>query len=143
MGEEQAGVERSYFQAGEAMSAPPAIKAFGGRALKGGSQKQRDWAERIRLAAISFMSLEDAVRVCDPNGILTDARWWIEQRNLLPSAIADFVFEQTRRLAKCRALREAGDAPAYAKEAAAYNAFTADFGFPDKPREGLVTRKRR
>lgn len=73
------------------MPAPPAIKALGGRSLTGGSQKQRDWAERIRLSMVSRMSLEEAVRVCDPNGILTDARWWIEQRNLPPSAIADFV----------------------------------------------------
>lgn len=93
--------------------APASIRAFGGRALKGGSQKQRDWAERIRLAAILHMSIEDAVRVCDPNGILTDARWWIEQRNLPPSAVADFVFEQTQRLAKCRALRESGDAESH------------------------------
>lgn len=125
------------------MPAPPAIKALGGRSLTGGSKKQRDWAEGIRLAMVSHMSLEDAVRVCDPNGILTDARWWIEQRNLLPEAVAGFVFEQTRRLAKCQALRAAGDAAAYAQEAAEYNALTARFGFPDKPREGLVARRRR
>lgn len=125
------------------MPAPPAIKALGGRSLTGGSQKQRDWAERIRLAAILHMSIEDAVRVCDPNGILTDARWWIEQRSLLPSTIADFVFEQKRQLAECRALRESGDAAGYAEAAAAYNALTARFEFSDKPRDGLVTRKRR
>lgn len=125
------------------MPAPPAIKALVGRSLTGGSQKQRDWAERIRLSIVMRMSIEDAVRVCDPNGILTDARWWIEQRNLLPSAIADFVFEQTQRLAKCQALRESGDATAYAEEAAAYNALTSRFGFSDKPREGLFARKRR
>jgi len=143
VGEKQAGVERGYFPAGWAVTAPPAIKAFGGSALTGGSQKQRDWAERIRLSIVSRMSLEEAIMVCDPNGILTDARWWIEQRNLLPSTVADFVFEQKRQLAECRALRESGDAAGYAEAAAAYNALTARFGFPDKPREGLVTRKRR
>lgn len=125
------------------MPAPASIRAFGGRALKGGSQKQRDWAERIRLTAILRMSLEDAVRVCDPNGILTDARWWIEQRNLPPSAISDFISEQTHRLEKCRTLRESGDAAGYAEEASEYNALTERFGFPDKPREGLFARKRR
>ena len=92
---------------------------------------------------VMHMSLEEAIMVCDPEGILTDARWWIEQRNLLPEAVASFIFEQKRRLAKCQALRAAGDEADYAQEASEYNALTERFGFSDKPREGLFARKRR
>jgi hypothetical protein len=64
------------------MPAPPAIKALGGRSLTGGSKKQRDWAERIRLSIASMsrkpenflILLETLLRPFMPNATATHSR---------------------------------------------------------------------
>ena len=44
-------------------------KLFGGTALRGGSPKQRAWAEEIRAERLRGMSPEAAEMVCDPKGV--------------------------------------------------------------------------
>lgn len=118
-------------------------KLFGGTALRGGSPKQRAWAEEIRAERLRGMSPEAAEMVCDPKGLLTRTCWWIDNRHRTAEEIAWFVNLQKGSLERARALKEAGDAAGYAAEAAYYNSLTAQFGFNGQPREGLVNRRNR
>jgi hypothetical protein len=64
-----------------------AVKEFGGKALRGGTPKQRKWAEELRSAALKPLKQNVAERV------IADTRfqktmWWIDNRKAL--AAQDF-----------------------------------------------------
>lgn len=112
----------------KALDARSIAKAFGGLALKG-TPKQKEWAEKIRAEKLQGMSQDQAEMACDPNGLLTNAKFWIEQRSAAAAEIGGFVMQQKALLKRARTLKEAGDATAYAAVAAEYNALTAKWGF--------------
>lgn len=101
-------------------------KFFGGSALKG-TAAQKKWAETIREQKLTEMSMDDAIIVCDPQGLLTHSKFWIENRDKTGRQIAEFVASQKAMLAEFKAL-EKGTPEAFAM-AAKYNALTAQWGF--------------
>jgi hypothetical protein len=111
-----------------ALTARNIAKAFGGKALKG-TKKQKEWAEKIRADKVQKMTRDQAEMVCDPNGLLTHSKFWIENCDASPTAIGHFVMTQKALLAQYRASHAAGDADQVAKIAAEYNALTEEWGF--------------
>ncbi|WP_057382322.1 hypothetical protein [Pseudomonas aeruginosa] len=103
-------------------------KAFGGRALTG-TARQKEWAEKIRAEKVQQMNQDQAEMACDPSGLLTAAKFWIENRNASAQEIAGFVMQQKALLAQHRSAQAARQADKVAKIAAEYNALTARWGF--------------
>ena len=63
-------------------------KMFGGKALKGGTDKQKKWAEIIRSGKLQRISnADDAVTVAT-NESAQWATWWIEHKDTNPETIA-------------------------------------------------------
>ncbi len=121
------GSARKSLSAG-AQDARAVAKAFGGKALKG-TAKQKEWAEKIRSEKLAQMGQDQAEMACDPNGLLTNSKFWIENRSAAGAAIGDFVMQQKALLAQHRAAKTAGDAVKVAAIATEYNALTAKWGF--------------
>lgn len=121
------GRPRSTLSAG-AMGARADAKALGGKALKG-SKKQKEWAEKIRAEKIREMTEDQARVACDPNGILSHSKFWIENRNKSGREIGEFVQEQKALLAEARELKAAGKESEYAVVASIYNNLTTEWGF--------------
>jgi len=111
-----------------ALDARAVAKAFGGKALKG-TAKQKEWAEKIRAEKLAGMTQDQAEMACDPAGLLTNAKFWIEARGRAAADIGAFVMNQKGLLAQARALKAAGRAEEYADVAADYNNLTASWGF--------------
>ncbi|MDP5909571.1 hypothetical protein P3854_32050 [Pseudomonas aeruginosa] len=111
-----------------AMDARTVAKAFGGRALTG-TARQKEWAEKIRAEKVQQMNQDQAEMACDPSGLLTAAKFWIENRNATGQAIAGFVMQQKALLAQHRSAQAAGQADNVAKIATEYNTLTARWGF--------------
>ncbi|WP_129352082.1 hypothetical protein [Solidesulfovibrio carbinolicus] len=107
----------------KAMSGRETAKAFGGKALKG-SFKQKEWAEKIRAGKLSSMTDEQAKLACDPNGLLTHSKFWIENRFKSGTEIAEFVTEQKGMLKQYRAYPQTGHEEEKKILAAKYNALT-------------------
>lgn len=57
-------------------------KALGGKALAGGSPKQRLWAEQIRAKVLERATLEEAIRLVTENRF-SGYRFWIDNRSAL------------------------------------------------------------
>ncbi len=112
----------------QAQDARGIAKMFGGKALKG-TTKQKEWAEKIRAEKISEMDQDQAEMACDANGLLTNAKFWIESRAHDGAEIGAFVMQQKALLAQARSLKSACKADEYAAVAAEYNALTAKWGF--------------
>lgn len=112
----------------KALDARAVAKAFGGKALTG-TAKQKEWAEKIRAEKLASMTQDQAEMACDPSGLLTNSKFWIENRAAAASAIGAFVTDQKALLAQARALKAAGRADEYSRAAAQYNAMTAQWGF--------------
>lgn len=133
--------ERKAWKAGQKVLADRAVAAlFGGKALTG-TAKQKTWAEKIRADKLrgetsqysaydrNEMTEAQAAMACDPTGLGRSAHFWIENRTRKPSEIGQFFQQQKRLLADAMALREAGKAEEFKAAVAAYNAFTAAWGF--------------
>lgn len=103
-------------------------KAFGGKALKG-TMKQKEWAEKIRAEKLKDMPHEIAEMVCDPDGILTHSKFWIENRNASASDIGDFIANQKSMLRQYRAAHAKNDADTVKSISEKYNELTAKWGF--------------
>ena len=103
-------------------------RLFGGRALKGTS-RQKEWAEKIRAEKLAQMTADQAEMACDPNGLLTHSKFWIENRTRSGSEIGAFVEEQKALLKQAKSLRAAGKSDEYAAAAARYNALTQSWGW--------------
>ncbi len=112
----------------KSLDARAVAKAFGGKALKG-TAKQKEWAEKIRAEKLAGMSQDQAEMSCDPQGILTNSKFWIESRDKRGAEIGQFVIDQKALLAQARALHAAGKADEYRAAAEKYNALTAKWGF--------------
>jgi len=112
----------------KAQDARNIAKAFGGKALTG-SVKQKEWAEKIRAEKLAGMTQDQAEMACDPKGLLTAAKFWIENRGAFSSEIGEFVMQQKALLAQARNLKAAGQAAEYAAAAEKYNSLTARWGF--------------
>lgn len=112
----------------KAQDARNIAKAFGGKALAG-SVKQKEWAEKIRAEKLAGMTQDQAEMACDPKGLLTAAKFWIENRGAFSSEIGEFVMQQKALLAQARNLKAAGQAAEYAAAAEKYNSLTARWGF--------------
>ncbi|MGV8637666.1 hypothetical protein ACV35N_37225, partial [Pseudomonas aeruginosa] len=78
---------------------------------------------------VQQMNQDQAEMACDPSGLLTAAKFWIENRNARAQEIARFVMQQKALLAQHRYAQAAGQADKVAKIAAEYNALTARWGF--------------
>lgn len=125
----QSGQSRQrYAPSAQAKQGRELAKVFGGRALKG-TAKQKDWAEKIRAEKLREMDMDQAEMACDPQGLLTNAKFWIEQRRSSGKAIGEFVQQQKAMLKQYRAAREAGDAEQVKALAEQYNTLTARWGF--------------
>lgn len=111
-----------------AQDARAIAKAFGGKALKG-TAKQKEWAEKIRAEKLAQMDLDQAEMACDPNGLLTHSKFWIENRARSGREIGEFVQQQKALLKQARTLKAAGKAAEYAAAAAEYNNLTSQWGF--------------
>lgn len=112
----------------KAQDARAVAKLFGGRALKG-TAKQKEWAEKIRAEKLAEMTEDQAEMACDTNGLLTNAKFWIEQRARSGREIGAFVQEQRALLKAAKTLRDTDKADKYAAVAARYNALTAAWGW--------------
>lgn len=112
----------------KAQDARAVAKQYGGRALKG-TAKQKEWAEKIRAEKVTQMTDDQAEMACDPKGLLTNSKFWIEQRERSGAEIGAFVQEQQALLKQARSLREAGKGDEYAAVAAKYNALTTAWGW--------------
>ena len=112
----------------KAQDARAVAKTFGGRALKG-TAAQKEWAEKIRAEKLAGMTDDQAAMACDPNGLLTHSKFWIEQRTRSGAEIGAFVQEQKALLKQAKTLRAAGKADEYAAVAAKYNALTEQWGW--------------
>ncbi|NCC41549.1 MAG: hypothetical protein EOM21_19445 [Gammaproteobacteria bacterium] len=112
----------------KATDARAVAKMFGGRALKG-TAAQKEWAEKIRAEKLAGMSEDQAEMACDPNGLLTHSKFWIEQRARSGAEIGSFVQEQKALLKQAKTLKAAGKADEYTAVAAQYNALTAQWGW--------------
>lgn len=63
-------------------------KMFGGKALRGGTAKQKKWAEIIRSGKLQRISnADDAVTVATYESAQW-ATWWIEHKDTNPETIA-------------------------------------------------------
>lgn len=62
----------------QAAEARQAAKALGGRALVGGSGKQKKWAEELRAGVIEKLKPETAEKVLNQ---FRDTKWWIDNRD--------------------------------------------------------------
>lgn len=112
----------------KAQDARAVAKLFGGRALTG-TARQKEWAEKIRAEKLAKMSQDQAEMACDPNGLLTEAKFWIENRSASGAEIGAFVQEQKALLQLAKSLRDAGKADKYAEVVKRYNALTARWGW--------------
>lgn len=124
-----ANARKPRAQLGEkAAAARASAKLFGGKALKG-TAKQKEWAEKIRAEKLLGMTQEQAEMACDPKGLLTNSKFWIENRMKSAKEIGNFVMTQKALLKQAQTLRQKNEADAYAKVAAEYNALTTVWGF--------------
>lgn len=73
-----------------AQDARAVAKTFGGRALTG-SSNQKEWAEKIRAAALRQMTADEAELVCACRSVTGSAKFWIETRTATGKDIAAFV----------------------------------------------------
>lgn len=112
----------------KAMEAREIAKAFGGKALKG-SAKQKEWAEKIRAEKLAEMDEDQAEMACDPNGLLTHSKFWIDNRGVAGANIGAFVQEQKALLKQYRAAQSKVDAVNAKAIAEQYNALTSTWGF--------------
>lgn len=125
----QSGQPRQrYAPSAQAKQGRELAKAFGGRALKG-TAKQKEWAEKIRAEKLREMDMDQAELACDPQGLLTSAKFWIEARRRKGREIGDFVQQQKAQLKQYRAAKEARDAEKVKAIAEQYNALTTRWGF--------------
>lgn len=121
------GVRRTQLSP-KALDARAMAKQFGGKALKG-SAKQKEWAEKIRAEKLVEMDQDQAEMACDPNGLLTNSKFWIENRSASGKSIGEFVMNQKAMLAQHKVASKAhrfDDMKAIAEN---YNALTAKWGF--------------
>jgi hypothetical protein len=112
----------------KAQAARGTAKFFGGKALKG-TAKQKEWAEKIRAEKLSSMTEDQAEMVCDPAGILTNSKFWIENRTALGKDIGLFIEEQKAALKQYRAAAAKEDREAIKTLAERYNSLTEKWGF--------------
>lgn len=111
-----------------AQDARTVAKMFGGKALKG-TAKQKEWAEKIRAEALRGMTIEQAEMAAEPNGLLTNSKFWIENRTRNGREIGEFVEMQKALLKQYRTAHAAGDEGKVAEIAGKYNALTEGWGF--------------
>ena len=100
----------------------------GGVALKG-TPKQREWAEKIRQQRLNALTPDQAAIAVNPNGLFTNAKWWIETRDMDVQKLGAFFLAQKKLLALCQHLRSENKKDEYAKAAEIYNGLTGQFGF--------------
>lgn len=112
----------------KAIDARAVAKAFGGKALTG-TAKQKEWGEKIRAEKIRGMDVDQAEMACDPEGLLTKAEFWIENRSRTSNEIGEFVMQQKALLKQARSLHAEKRVAEYQAIAAQYNALTAKWGF--------------
>ena len=55
-------------------------KKFGGKALKGGSAKQKAWAEAIRKKVLESLGETESRKFFDLSGCVEKTTWWIDNR---------------------------------------------------------------
>lgn len=107
----------------KAQAARDIAKKFGGKALIG-TTKQKEWAEKIRVEKLQAMEDEDRFLACDPNGLLTHSKFWIEHKDKSGKEIGEFVRLQKSLLEQARAMQYV-DKDKYVQIANEYNALTA------------------
>lgn len=112
----------------KAQDARALAKFFGGKALKG-TARQKEWAEKIRAEKLRQMSPELAELVVDPNGLLTNSKFWIEHRDSSGEAIGEFIHQQKALYKQYQSAREALDHEKVKSISEQYNALTAKWGF--------------
>lgn len=100
----------------------------GGVALKG-TPKQREWAEKIRQQRLSALTPDQAAIAVNPDGLFTNAKWWIETRDMDVQKLGAFFLAQKKLLALCQHLHSENKKDEYAKAAEIYNGLTGQFGF--------------
>lgn len=79
-------------------------KSYGGKALAGTS-KQNEWGEQIRAEKLKGMSAEARELICDPSGLCTHSKFWIENRTKKPTEFENFIFNQKKWLNRHKWLR--------------------------------------
>lgn len=112
----------------QALSARSKAKAFGGRALTG-TARQKEWAESIRADKLQSMTDVQATFACDPAGLLTNSRFWIENRDAAGVDIGAFVEKQKQLLRAYNKAIEDKDSVRAGAIAGEYNALTDKWGF--------------
>ncbi|WP_330983597.1 MULTISPECIES: hypothetical protein [Enterobacterales] len=103
-------------------------KSAGGKALTG-TAKQVKWAEVIRAEKIKCMSEEAAALCCSPDGLLSSAKPWIENRDRSPQDFAQFAVAVKTMREEYEVASAKGDVEAVKKIATEHNALTASWGF--------------
>ncbi|RLM24766.1 hypothetical protein BIY29_08605 [Brenneria alni] len=103
-------------------------KFFGGRALSG-TAKQVKWAEVIRAEKIQQLTESQALICCDPNGLMKNAGFWIDNRERSAKDIGEFAERYKQLIADYQTAKAAVNADHVAAIAAEYNALTALWGF--------------
>ena len=100
-------------------------KFFGGKALQG-TKKQKEWAEKIRAEKLGQMTPEQALMACDPGGLLTHSKFWIENRKKSGSDIGAFVSEQKHMFDDFNSSNKEAERRRIAER---YNKLTESWGF--------------
>lgn len=88
----------------QAQTARATAKQLGGKALKG-TAKQKEWAEKIRAEKLAAMTEEAAELICDPNGLCTHSKFWIENRSKTAGQFENFIINQKKWLNRHKWLR--------------------------------------
>lgn len=65
-------------------------KRFGGKALTG-TKKQKDWAEKIRAEILASLEATSALRSAQDLASITEAKFWIENRNKTYHEFAELI----------------------------------------------------
>ncbi|WP_311949280.1 hypothetical protein [Halomonas piscis] len=130
----QTGLARHrYAPSAQAKKGRELAKVFGGRALTG-TAKQKDWAEKIRAEKLREMDMCQAELACDPKGLLTAAKFWIEARNSKGTEIGEFVQQQKALLKQYKSAKAEKDADQVKAIAEQYNALTEKWLPKEAPR---------
>lgn len=79
-------------------------KSYGGKALAG-TAKQKEWAETLRAEILKSMSDEACELICDPNGLCTHSKFWIENRAKKPAEFELFIITQKSLLRRYKHLK--------------------------------------
>lgn len=101
-------------------------KFLGGKALRG-TLKQKQWAEKIRADVLRAVSVEAAELLCDPSGLCTHSKFWIENREKTAKDFQEYIFTQRKLIKEFNSLDPVNDITRRREIATVYNALTKEW----------------